>query len=164
MRIIKLGLISVIFFFVLFTLFSLLIPSSIRLSKAINLRAEEQAIFSLIKDTSQWKLWNGSLDSLVKKGRKANFLFLAQNDSLLTMELKSGDRTIINGWQLYRYPSSDSLTLQWFMDIKLSWYPWQKLSSLFYEKTYGATMERSLYRLKELLHTQQPPLLKEEEN
>jgi hypothetical protein len=37
------------------------------------------------------------------------------------------------------------------MDFQLAWYPWQKFSSLFYERTYGAMMERGLANFKKQL-------------
>jgi hypothetical protein len=43
------------------------------------------------------------------------------------------------------------------MDFRLSWYPWEKFSSLFYEKTYGAMMERGLNDLKKRLETTGTP-------
>jgi hypothetical protein len=37
------------------------------------------------------------------------------------------------------------------MDFRLSWYPWEKFSSLFYEKTYGTMMETGLLNFKKRL-------------
>jgi hypothetical protein len=75
-----------------------------------------------------------------------------QTDSTLVYQLQqSGRKRVINGWELYGGPASDSLTLQWYMDFQLGWYPWEKFSSLFYEKTYGAMMERGLLNLKKRL-------------
>jgi len=40
--------------------------------------------------------------------------------------------------------------VQWWMDFKLRWYPWEKFSSLFFENIYGAQMEKGLDNLKRL--------------
>ncbi len=69
-------------------------------------------------------------------------------DSLVVMQFSQGNKTMYNGWQLYGYPSTDSVTLQWYMDFNLPWYPWQKFSSLFYEDTYGRMMEKGLANIK----------------
>ena len=57
--------------------------------------------------------------------------------------------SVISGFKTIRH-SGDSLTLQWYMDFKLKWYPWEKFRSLFYENIYGVQMEQGLSNLKEL--------------
>jgi hypothetical protein len=77
---------------------------------------------------------------------------IEKTDSSLVYSLQQAGRKRVNsGWIIYGTSNSDSLALQWYMDFKLSWYPWEKFSSLFYEKTYGAMMERGLYNLKKRL-------------
>jgi hypothetical protein len=77
---------------------------------------------------------------------------VSANDSVIIKKItgKSG-RTVTNGWQVYNYAHSDSLTVQWYMDIHLQWYPWQKFGSLFYEATYGSMMQQGLVDLKTLV-------------
>jgi hypothetical protein len=36
------------------------------------------------------------------------------------------------------------------MDFRLRWYPWEKFSSLLFEKSYGLTMEKGLNNIKKL--------------
>lgn len=62
------------------------------------------------------------------------------------------------GWQLHRSNPQDSATLQWYMDFHLSWYPWQKFGSLFYENNYGRMMEQGLYNLKREVEKKDGPL------
>ncbi len=151
MRLIKLGLISVFFLFLVVTAISLLFPSEVRISKAININGHKDSIFALISDTAKWKEWhpafmpNDSLEDfppihIVKK---------SQSDSDIVMHLQQADKPeVINGWQIHSYQHVDSLTLQWYMDFHLQWYPWKKFGSLFFEKTYGIMMEQGLGRLK----------------
>jgi hypothetical protein len=54
MRIIKLGLLSFFFLFLLVTLISLLFPSQLRLSRATNLANEREQIFALLKNDTAW--------------------------------------------------------------------------------------------------------------
>ena len=145
MRILKLALISFICFFLLLTLISLLVPSQIRISKAINIAPKRNAIMSLITDTSRWKEWH----PMFKTSAQNSVEPVSANDSVIIKKTtgKSG-RTVTNGWQVYNYAHSDSLTVQWYMDIHLQWYPWQKFGSLFYEATYGNMMQQGLIDLK----------------
>ena len=148
MRIIKLGLISFFFIFLLLTLFSLLFPSQIRISRAANVPNQRDSIFALLKNEQSWH--PAYLDSASRQQMQSlSKTAVEETDSTLVYSLQqTGRKKVINAWVLYGTPASDSLTLQWYMDFNLSWYPWEKFSSLFYEKTYGAMMESGLNNLK----------------
>ncbi|MFZ9386999.1 MAG: hypothetical protein ACO25B_03890 [Chitinophagaceae bacterium] len=147
MRIIKLALISAVFFSVLITLFSLLFPSRVRISKAIDITADRQAILAQLSDTGNWKYWYPGADSarILPEIRKST-------DSSVVAEtrLEKGKKGV-TGWNLYETPQPRTLTLQWFMDFHLRWYPWEKFSGLLLEKRYGPLMEKGLENLKTLL-------------
>ena len=149
MRIIKLGILSFAFLFLLITLISFLFPSQIRLSRAANLPNEKAQIFSLLKNEQAWHpAYRDSASAKTMNAMKRKII--SQTDSTLIIQLRQeGRKPVVSGWQVYGTPRSDSLTLQWYMDFTLSWYPWEKFSSLFYEGTYGRMMERGLANLKE---------------
>jgi hypothetical protein len=151
MRIIKLGLISIVAFFLLLTLISLMFPSQIRISRATNLPNQRDSIFSLLKNEPLWH--PAYLDSTTRQQMQSlDKTLVEQTDSSLIYSLQqAGRKRVTSAWRLYGTPASDSLTLQWYMDFQLSWYPWEKFSSLFYEKTYGAMMEAGLGNLKKRL-------------
>ena len=151
MRIIKLGLISFIAIFIIIFLISLLFPSQIRISRATNLPNQRDSIFSLLKTESTWHPAYFDSASAMKFGslQKTN---VEKTDSTFSYQLQQpGRKSVTTGWQLYGSSASDSLTLQWYMDFTLSWYPWEKFSTLFYEKTYGTMMEKGLSNLKSRL-------------
>jgi hypothetical protein len=152
MRIIKLALISFIFFFLLLTAISSLVPSTVRLSKAINIGAPKADILSLVSDTGAWKAWHpGFSNSNHKEGNAPQVLPVSKSDSLIIMQLnRPGRKPVLNGWQVYQYASTDSITMQWYMDFQLQWYPWEKFGSLFYENTYGTMMQQGLAAIKDL--------------
>ena len=151
MRIIKLGLLSVFFLALLITLISLLIPSHVRLSRATDLPNRRQQIFALLQNDSAWHpayqdtAAAAAWQELYKKR-------VERTDSTFVLQLQQkGRQPVLSGWQLYGPPTADSVTLQWYMDFRLGWYPWQKFSSLFYEATYGTMMEKGLANLKQRL-------------
>lgn len=151
MRFLKLGLLSFIVLFLLITLISLLIPSHVRLSRATNLPNQRERIFGLLQRDTAWHpayrdtAMAAAWAQLAKKN-------IERTDSTFVVQLhQQGRKPVISGWQVYGQPSADSLTLQWYMDFKLAWYPWQKFSTLFYESTYGAMMEKGLANLKKEL-------------
>lgn len=107
----------------------------------------------MISDTANWKLWHPAFmpgDS-TPRFPAVNIVQRAQNDSELVMHLQqAGKPEVVNGWKIYRHEKVDSLTLQWYMDFHLKWYPWKKFGALFYENTYGVMMEKGLDNIKQL--------------
>ena len=163
MRLLKLGLLSLIFIFLLFTCISLFIPSHIRVSKAKNIYAIADSVYMNVSVINNWRRWHPSFKDI--PGNEFHFLndtCLQVKDNRMTIvkntreevvtEFQKGNgKIVMSGIKLITYPQSDSLTVQWYMDFKLHWYPWEKLSSLFYENLYGVQMEQGLTNLKELL-------------
>ena len=152
MRIIKLALISATIFFLIATAFSLLIPSNVRISKAINIHAEKSDVMNRVRDPQSWKQWhpafmpNDSVDI-----PPIQILNTRATDSSIIMELQQGTRQkVANGFNFIEHPGVDSITVQWYMDFHLKWYPWRKFGSLFYESTYGTMMQEGLQNLKDL--------------
>lgn len=160
MRLIKLALISFVILFILVTVISLFIPSGIRISKATNIAAEDSIVYNNINNLSNWKNWHPALkeisssefvsnDSTIKvKGTTISIIDRKQDEIITEMATDKG-RPVISGFKTIRHPG-DSSTLQWYMDFKLRWYPWEKFRSLFYENIYGLQMEQGLSNLKEL--------------
>ncbi len=153
MRLIKLAIISFVFLFLVVTAISLLIPSHIRISKATNIAPPKDSVLALIRNKDRWPQWHPAF-MVVDSSRKmppTQIIPVSANDSELVFQWKQEDRSpVINGWKIYEHASTDSLTLQWYMDFNLKWYPWQKFGSLIYENTYGVMMERGLTNIKKL--------------
>jgi hypothetical protein len=153
MRVIKLFFLSLLFFFVLITAMSLLVPGHIRLSKAINIGSPADSILHLIRNREAWKQWHPAFamagsDSLLAK-HEVTIVPVLQTDTLVQVRWQQpGKNPVLNSWQLHQFPASDSITLQWYMDFRLQWHPWQKFSSLFYENTYGNMMQQGLRNIK----------------
>ena len=163
MRLIKLAILSFILLFLLITGISLFIPSKVRISKAVNMQAESDNIYREISNIQNWKNWHPALKdlggeefSLLEDGSmkvKNNFLRITKKDQEMVIAefKKEGGRPLISGMKLISYPQPDSLTVQWYMDFNLPWYPWEKFKSLFYEDIYGVQMEQGLSNLKQLM-------------
>jgi hypothetical protein len=163
MRFIKLGILSIVFLFIVVMLISLLIPSHIRISKAINVKADSAGIIKTIADPGSWVNWYPGLDSArpfyLNGSLKGMFTDEQRKAYLMITETKADEvkaefntpslRPVKNGWKTL--PGPDSTTVQWYMDFHLRWYPWEKFGSLLLEKTYGAKMEQGLENLKRLL-------------
>jgi hypothetical protein len=168
LRILKLALISFIILFLVITGISLFIPSHIRISKAINVKAEKDSVMIQIRNAANWKNWYPGLDSTkplyingVMKGvifyerdsqNRVYIIIDKENKNEITVQyVNKKRRPVINGWKIISYPAADSLTVQWYMDFHLPWYPWEKFRSLLFEKLYGSRMEQGLTNLKALV-------------
>jgi hypothetical protein len=154
--------------FLLITGISLFIPSHIRISKAINVKATKDAVIREISDAANWKNWYPGLDStkplyvngkmrgvVFNKSDAKNLVYIKiykESENEITAQyVNKNRRPVINGWKIISYPSSDSLTIQWYVDFHLRWYPWEKFRSLLFEKIYGSQMEQGLNNLKVLV-------------
>lgn len=145
MRIIKLGIISFTAFAIMLTLISFFFPSSVRISKAINIGAPADTVLSRLQRPSQWHpAWDsaGGLTDTVLQ-RKA----ITKDETDYFFRDAQNTRTT-NGWKVLTGLYPDSVTVQWYMDFRLHWYPWEKFSSLLFESRYGPQMEKGLGRLK----------------
>lgn len=143
LRFFKLAIISFIVFFIFLYLMSLLIPSQVRISRAVNIESSAKNIIPMIADTSNWKRW------------------VAMNTSQIDIKIISSDaEKIVTEWH-YRgrtiqsvfniIPSGDVSVVQWYFDFHLKWYPWEKFGSITFEKQFGIPMETSLNNLKKLI-------------
>lgn len=163
MRLIKLALISFILLFLLITGISLFIPAKVRISKAVNIHAEFESVYKEVSNIQNWRNWHPALidirdeefvylqDSSMKVKDDLLKITKKNNQEVLAEFKKSGGNPLISGMKFISYPRVDSLTIQWYMEFKLRWYPWEKFRSLFYENIYGVQMEQGLSNLKQLM-------------
>jgi hypothetical protein len=162
MRIIKLAILSFIFIFLLITIISLFIPGSIRISKATNIAADDKVVYTYIDELVDWKQWHPALkgvpeneftilkDSSIKVQGTTISVVERKNEEIITEMVADAGRPIVSVLKVIRHQQGDSSTLQWYMDFKLRWYPWEKFKSLFFENIYGFQMEQGLENLKSL--------------
>lgn len=167
MKVIKLALISFLLLFLLVTGITFFIPSNVRISRAVNIKAESGTIIAQLNDISKWKNWYPGFDTLTlhkpleDSGRitfaevRGSQIALKQ-DSMnhITATFNKADAQNTNmGWQVIAHEGSDLVTVQWYIDFKLKWYPWEKFSSLSFEARYGSMLETGLASLKSFLET-----------
>lgn len=155
MQLIKLAFLSFVILFLIITAMSLLIPGHVRISRAINLKTEEDSVRLWVRDTAQWQRWHPAFRDANTTHKlsenRTTITPVTENDTLVQVRWQQqGRRPVLNSWQIHRYAFTDSVTLQWYMDFHLQWYPWQKFSSLFYEGTYGKMMESGLENIRKM--------------
>lgn len=165
MRLLKLLLFSIFFLFLIITGISLFIPSHVRISRAVNFSNDCAEVMAPIKDMRQWTAWNpffsdippgelhyldtlnGSVQAMQAGETIIRWKKTEATDLTVSLQKRDG-QTLLNGWKCISHPGSDSTTLQWFMDFRLSWYPWEKFASLLFERSYGDRMAQGLSNLQ----------------
>lgn len=163
MKILRFLVINIILLFIIVTTISLFIPSHVRISRAVNM-SFASGVLQEVDDIAKWKYWypgfdtlkvetlqtkDGKLISVKIPGTVISIKSEAKDEVVATF--KSGNKNpITSGWKTVGYSHTDSLTVQWYLDFRLRWYPWEKFTSLLYEKTYGIQMEAGLNNLKKM--------------
>lgn len=164
MRFFRLVIISVVFFLLIVTGISLFIPSHVTISRAIQINSSKESVMEELTDPSRWRYWypSGNVAELYYQNGTARGLILdsAKQRSLVIREVRVNEvvadyvlarRKIQTGWQITPAVGSNSVTVQWYMDFHLHWYPWEKFSSFMFERVYGPQIQQGLDNLKSLV-------------
>jgi hypothetical protein len=160
MKYVKLIIISVVFLSVLVTGISLLFPSKVIASRAIEVNTSADKIAYFTSDLSHWNQWMSdwkqnkvefknntayigtqTVRFLDKTDTKVNYEWTAtgQNPYLVTFE-----------WTLLK---DNTYVIHWSFEQNVKWYPWEKFQTLLNDKLLGAKMEIELQHLQEAINS-----------
>jgi hypothetical protein len=168
MKILRLLIISLVILFSVITALSLLIPSTVRISRAIDLNVNKEIALKFIADPSNWHVLFSadSLPIIIESGKPIG-IQMPGNKSILLAGITDSSVLAVPGmtykktigkttitWTCLPGKNNEQSVVQWYMDFKLNWYPWEKFSSLLFETNYGANMEKGLQKMKERLEQQ----------
>ena len=147
--------------FIITTIISLFIPSTVRITKAIQINAPEEGVLNQLTHVSNWKNWypgadsskffyeNNRLKGLILDEHKKQYLILTgKRENEVTAEYLLPNKKIPTGWLFATNTNSSSVTVQWYMDFHLRWYPWEKFSSFMFERIYHPQLQQGLENLK----------------
>ncbi len=160
MRFIKLALISAVVLFGVVLLISLLLPSHIRISRAIDINASREKIYPMVADVKQWDKWNEYIgvyhhrvaDTALLKADEITITITAKTAGLVTAEwLQPSGNKFGNGFAIIANDGGKGhTTVQWYFDFHVKWYPWEKFQSIVFDEQLGPVMEKSLANLKRI--------------
>jgi thiamine kinase-like enzyme len=165
MRFIKLGLISVVVLVVLASAFSLVIPSTVIVSRAVDIRSYKQPVYQLVGNLDQWRNWVEGMNSDAVKVFSSDSAQLAKTTVVVQQRT---DSTIISKWsnasaadqvstiRLIADSSNKIVVVQWQFVQQVKWYPWEKISSMMNDKIIGTMIEKNLATLKQVVETGRP--------
>ena len=149
--------------FIIVTAIGLFFPSTVRVSRAIDIYATSDTLHHFISDVKYWKLWmqgaeKSTIQFLSAKTAGAGTVARIGNDEVgilsaapnsILIQWKGIKGNIQNsGFELISYPAKNITTVQWWFEQHINWYPWERFASIMNDKILGPSMEQSLNNLK----------------
>jgi hypothetical protein len=164
MRILKLIIASILVLFLVLTFLFALFPSKIRIARVIEIPASREKTMAVINDLGSWQKWNlfvndsiltntylsspaRGIGAFLKSDQFQVTITENSADSLQTAWTKAGGKRF-SGEFVVLSSGPGNCIVQWYFDFSFSWYPWEKLGSMFYDKQIGPIMEKSLNGLR----------------
>ncbi|KAF0241662.1 MAG: hypothetical protein Q8K64_12260 [Sediminibacterium sp.] len=157
MRVIKLGLISLLVLMMIATAIGFLFPSTVVVSRAVDIKSFKSPVFELVADLNKWNLWvDGMNNATVKVYNKKS----AKLGNTMVSVIAITDSTVVTSWVNEQSPKQESTirlitdsaqkvtVVQWQFIQQVRWYPWEKFSSMMNDKIIGTMIEKNLQNLK----------------
>ena len=160
MKLIRLGIISILALFAIASLIGILLPSNVLVSRAVDITSPKDSIVRFVGNIQQWKTWMDGMDNPSVHIQSATTADLA---GTLVEITQITDSTVISKWtskngtfqiatlHIIEVPTQRTSIVQWQFEQKLKWYPWEKLGSMMNDKIIGPMMEKNLNNLKSLI-------------
>ena len=162
MRIIKPFLIGIIGLFLFSLLLSLLIPSSVKVSRTVIVNDTVSKVYAQVADFHNWKNWHPMFASkevtinflnkdcdVLYNNKTTHLIFTAADSTSIKFLLKAeGENDIENEIVIQSLPQQKVTQVEWRSITKLRWYPWDKFYGIFIDKLTGPGYESALNGLK----------------
>lgn len=154
------------------TLFSLLIPSHVAVTRATNINASASKIQQELSDLSKWKNWyppikndpsvnlgsandNGHPVLIItrKDGKEMQLSLLSTDSGSIKVQLDIKDENPVTyDFLIDNINGQPRVVLH--AGTVLKWYPWEKVYGMFLDKLTGPAYETALQNLKEYLESE----------
>lgn len=164
-------------------LFTVFIPRHVTVTRGIVIGVRRDSLQAFLEDLHQWPRWCSWMgsDSAVTRAytsatpsREATVTWYPKGHPegkifISILQSVPGDIRLFyqfknllpagGGFTLTakREDGRDSTFVQWSLDVRLRWYPWEKLSGIAMDKVWGASMGESLRRLKSQVYGEWVP-------
>ena len=168
LRLLKGFMLALTGLFIMITLLSLLIPSSVFVSRGVVVNASSRIVFKEIANLHNWLHWQPVFKSdtskikfsitdtdgksfceWVSNGKKNKLMITALADNAVTASLqREGENDVINMISILPLADTGTVQVEWRAHTRLKWYPWEKFYGIFIEKFTGPGYEEALNSLK----------------
>ena len=167
-RLIKGFLFVLIGLFIVISLFSLLIPSRVIVTKGVVINTNSTKVFTELRDLKNWQHWlpvfktdsvrlncstGEGLNSFCEweSGGKINKFRMDSltSDKVEVTLMQQEENDVVNTIRIFPLADSNTVQVEWRAITKLKWYPWEKFHGLFIEKMSGDSYDDALKSLKD---------------
>lgn len=150
---------------IMITLFSLLIPSHVKVSRSVVINDTTGKIITQLNNLKNWKNWHpmfmsneatiNYLDNgcdIVYHNKTTHLSLQSASASDVKFLLQSeGENDIENDILVTPIVKQNAMQVEWRADVKLHWYPWEKFYGIFVDKLSGPSYEAALDGLKKYI-------------
>lgn len=144
-------------FFIVITLFSLLMPSTVMIAKTQTIPAQKSTIMEYVRIPSNWQKWYPELmnenvqysDSTIA-WQKNKIEFIDEDSFAVRVSfMRDSELPVITDISLF---DIDGLPqVEWKAYHKLKWYPWEKFGGIMLGDMAGPLYDSALISLKEVV-------------
>jgi hypothetical protein len=159
MKLIKLAVISVLLLSILVTVISFLFPSTVIVSRAIEVKSTPEKIAYYAADLKQWNAWMSDWkQNQVRLQNDTAFIgtqiihFESKTDSSVNYQwVATGQAPYLVRIEWFPLEKGNYV-IHWTFEQHVSWYPWEKFQTLLNEKLLGNKMEMELQNLQGVIN------------
>jgi hypothetical protein len=159
MKLIKLAVISALFLSVLVTAISFLFPSTVIVSRAIEVKSTPEKIAFYTANLNQWNSWMSDWkQNQVRLQNDTAFIgtqiihFESKTDSSVNYQwVATGQAPYLVRIEWFPLEKGNYV-IHWTFEQHVSWYPWEKFQTLLNEKLLGNKMEMELQNLQGVIN------------
>ena len=170
MRLIKAFIAGIFGLAIIITLFSLLIPSTVRVSRVVLINGTAGEVYAQVANFQNWKNWHpiftdelasinlgpvssgDSVYRIVHHGSEVILQLLSKDSAVIRFLLKTENKNDIdNGIVITKLSEMKAVQVEWRAETKLHWYPWEKVYGIFVDKLAGPGYEAALMGLKDFI-------------
>jgi hypothetical protein len=143
--------------FLLATAIGLLFPSTVLVSRAIDIKSNKAPLFENVKDLRRWTYWVDGMNNPIVKMIDSSEAILG-NTKVKIVAIT--DSTVVSEWtsetsekqistiRLINDSSQKMTVVQWQFVQHVKWYPWERFSSMMNDRIIGTLLEKNLLQLK----------------
>jgi hypothetical protein len=158
MRLVKLMVISFLVLATIVTAISALFPSTVIVSRAIEVGATSQQIAHFTTDLNEWNKWMSEWkenkvtwkDSTLYIGTQTIKRVAVSDSAVIYDWVATGQRPYIVKFEWISLQPG-IYVVHWTFEQHVRWYPWEKFQTLLNEKVLGYKMEMELANLRDVL-------------
>lgn len=166
MRYIRMAFFAIIILFLILTGIGLMFPSTVRTTRAIDIHAPFDSVYKYLNDPKYWKNWMAGADSntitflsnktegpgtLIKMGTGEIKITRNAEDTIFSVWKSAGGKVLHAAFIPFIPKNENAITVQWYFEQTVEWYPWQRLGTLSNDKVLGPVIQESLENLKKTL-------------